>query len=142
MKSIAHVWFSTGGATSGRRTRFGTRRVAAGRVLEREVRQHPFQFGVLGFELPEPLHVRHRGPAILAAPLEEGGPADAILAERRVDWNAALRVLQDPDERLGPTSVRGHPDITLVPECSGRSMARGHLRSPFPWRRVDARVRL
>jgi hypothetical protein len=58
----------------------------------------PFQLGVLGFELAQPLHVVHRGAAVLAPPLEERGPADAVLPEQRVHRQPALGVLQNPDD--------------------------------------------
>jgi hypothetical protein len=47
-----------------------------GRLLDRQVGIHPFQLGVLGLELSEPLHIGHRGPTVLAAPLGEGWSTD------------------------------------------------------------------
>src|SRR5262245_4249000 len=72
--------------------------VLDGRVLQRQVRVHPFQLRVLSLELAQALHVRDRRATVLASPLEERRLADPVLPCEIRDRDAALCVLEHRDD--------------------------------------------
>src|SRR5690606_31055416 len=67
-------------------------------VVERQLRVHPLELGVLGLELPNPLEVGRLHAAVLRLPLVVRGDADAGLPAQILDRDAGVSLLEDRDD--------------------------------------------
>src|SRR5690606_18727201 len=89
-------------------------------VVERHLRVHALEPGVLGFQLLDPLQVRRLHAAVLGLPLVVRGRTDAGLPADVLDRDAGVGLLEDRDDLgLGETGLlHGTSWLQNVPESS------------------------
>src|SRR5690606_793483 len=90
------------------------------RVVERHLRVHALESGVLGLQLLDPLQVRCLHAAVLGLPLVVRGRTDAGLPADVLDRDAGVGLLEDRDDLgLGESGLlHGTSWLQNVPESS------------------------